>query len=210
VAALMRTGDTFRLLKVNMDGVREIRAQGQPVRRVVPTPGLAVFDSIFYAMTRPVPADRRHLVVTFTDGFDDWSIIEPGRLPDLVDRSDAVLHAVLYDWPPNEPRPGPYRFRFNADGSSTVLAAGLPESALRVWRASHGELVEAVRRSGGLHHSISQGVDPLEAVLDAFRTSYVLQYTPTDVEVAGWHEIDVAITRPGRFDVRARRGYHGG
>ena len=38
----------------------------------------------------------------------------------------------------------------------------------------------------------------------------MLRYTPTGVRAGGWHEIVVKITRPGSYDVRARRGYEGG
>jgi hypothetical protein len=46
--------------------------------------------------------------------------------------------------------------------------------------------------------------------MEEFRTSYMLRYSPQGVAGAGWHEITVKIARPGKFDVRARRGYEGG
>jgi hypothetical protein len=45
--------------------------------------------------------------------------------------------------------------------------------------------------------------------LNAFRTSYVIQYTPSNVAGPGWHELDVRVTRPARATVRARKGYFG-
>ena len=45
--------------------------------------------------------------------------------------------------------------------------------------------------------------------LEDFRTSYVLRYSPTGVPAGGWHDVDVRLNRPGRFEVRARKGYFG-
>jgi hypothetical protein len=46
-------------------------------------------------------------------------------------------------------------------------------------------------------------------ILDDFRSSYVLFYSPTGVERTGFHTITVNVTRPGLV-VTARRGYFGG
>ena len=45
-------------------------------------------------------------------------------------------------------------------------------------------------------------------VLDDFRASYVLSYTPRGVTSKGWHEV-VVHTRNSRHTVRARKGYDG-
>jgi len=37
----------------------------------------------------------------------------------------------------------------------------------------------------------------------------VLQYVPHGVDAPGWHTVEITITRRGRFDVRARKGYRG-
>jgi hypothetical protein len=47
-------------------------------------------------------------------------------------------------------------------------------------------------------------------ILDEFRQSYILHYQPEGVAAGGWHELKVRVTRPGRYDVQARRGYFGG
>lgn len=207
---LLEPSDRLRWLDVRMEGVREVEVPRQPVTRGVGLArGLPTIDSIVYALSWPVDPDRRHLVIAFTDGFDRWSIITPDRLPALIDRSDAVLHAVLYKRPPSRPSAGGLRMQFGAGGEVRVLDAHLPPNVLRDWRRSFEPLADAVRRSGGLLHAIERGVDPFEQVLDDFRSSYVLRYTPTGVEPGGWHEIDVEVTRSGRYSIRARRGYQG-
>jgi Ca-activated chloride channel family protein len=46
----------------------------------------------------------------------------------------------------------------------------------------------------------------LRSALDQFRSAYVLTYTPSDVERAGDHRLEVRVNRPD-LTVRARRGY---
>jgi hypothetical protein len=46
-------------------------------------------------------------------------------------------------------------------------------------------------------------------ILDDFRSSYVLFYSPSGVDRSGFHAITVDVTRPGAV-VTARRGYFGG
>ena len=43
-------------------------------------------------------------------------------------------------------------------------------------------------------------------VVDEFRQRYLLTYSPSDVEVMGWHEIEVRVSGRARR-VQARRGY---
>ena len=45
--------------------------------------------------------------------------------------------------------------------------------------------------------------------LNDFRTSYVLRYAIQGQAKAGWHELQVRVTRPGEYEVRARKGYFG-
>ena len=45
--------------------------------------------------------------------------------------------------------------------------------------------------------------------LDEFRTSYVLRYSPNGVPARAGTTLEVRLNRPGRFDVRARKGYFG-
>jgi hypothetical protein len=43
-------------------------------------------------------------------------------------------------------------------------------------------------------------------LLDEFRSSYVLHFTPKSRD-SGFHALGVRVTKPGPFEVRARRGY---
>lgn len=136
---------------------------------------VSIIDGLFYALAWPVEADRRHLVVAFTDGFDKWSALDPEMLTRLAGHSDAVLHVVHWDGPG--------------------------------WDANWEMVFGLVQRTGGAVHRMSDARRDLASIIEDFRTSYVLQYRPPGVPAPGWHEIRVRVTRPGRFDVRARKGY---
>lgn len=169
-------------------------------------PGVALTDGLFYALAWPVDADRRHLVVAFTNGQDSYSVIESDRLPALVDRSDAVLHAVLWSSPSASVQPSGRAIMFgNSEGSRAP--SGLAEFPVREWERTFRTLMNAVTRSGGTLRHAAADASAFQAVLDDFRTSYVLSYSPRGVSATGWHELTVKVRRRGSFTVRARKGY---
>ena len=161
--------------------------------------GIALADGLFYALAWPVDADRRHLVVAFTDGWDTTSTIEMDTLPDLAARSDAVLHAVLWIAPGEDSR----------NGGGINYVGGPYAGATRRWQESFDRLDTVVRRTGGTLQRTDKAPDALAEILADFRSSYVLRYSPRGVPLAGWHELGVKISRPGSFKVRARKGYEG-
>jgi hypothetical protein len=163
-------------------------------RELVQTRGSSTLDALFYALTVPVEPDRRHLLVFFTDGRDTWSTLEPRQMAPLVARSDAVIHVVFYDQPPDPGRAPP-------------LLVNSPDPGR--WRASVGALRDAARRTGGHTHQLDDRAAAFRQILDDFRSSYLLRYSPQGVTPGGWHEIAVKVTRPGRFTIRARSGYEG-
>lgn len=68
------------------------------------------------------------------------------------------------------------------------------------------DLTEAT--GGGLFQTESSSA--LEAtfvrIIDEFRHRYLVSYSPTRVDAAGWHRLDVRV-RPRGATVRARPGY---
>jgi len=215
-----------------------VQAASEPISLagISRTPGSSDRDSLFYAFARPVDAGRRHLVVMFTSGRDTWSTLPARDLPELAERGDAVIHVVLYDRvpgvrlpaapPPRTPsgqRPGgdpdppgswmPPRMgenRRTEPRNSMTSGSGHPPGVVAAWRETYDALREVATRTGGQVHWLWQDAVVFERVLDEFRSSYLLRYTPEGVERSGWHELEVKIARPGSFDVRARRGYEGG
>jgi hypothetical protein len=200
-------GDRVRRIAID---ARERLAEAAERRELTIIPGVSLIDGFFYALAQPVGPGRRHLIVGFTGGSGRWSTLEAARLPQLADRSDAVLHAAFWASPDDT-------HKIQVPGQTDDMAASLKALApgpmsprqLAEWRETHEALSEAVRRTGGTVRRVSNSQRAFEEILADFRQSYVLHYTPTGVAPGGWHEIKVSIARPGSFSVRARRGYQG-
>ena len=141
-------------------------------------------DALLYGLLWPEIPDRRHLIIAFTDGIDTFSTVPNDSIPAVAGRVEAVLHAVL--------------------------VRSLQTSRADLVQESVDALQEAVRRTGGEIHRLSRALDDFTQIVEDFRASYVLRYTPKGVERHGWHALAVRVTRPGTFNVRARAGYTGG
>jgi VWFA-related protein len=187
MAGMLRPTDRVRLIRF-ADDVRQIvpmqpATEPLPLDDLKPGQSTSLNDALFVALARPPELNRRHLVVVFTDAEDTWSAIENSSVPVIASRADAVLHVVLstYD-------------------RTTDPSVMTTRQALR----------QAADVTGGDVRYLRDAVGAFRQVLDEFRTSYVLRYTPRGVKREGWHELTVTVTRPGTFTVRARRGYFGG
>lgn len=151
----------------------------------------AVFDSLAVALVSPVPAGRRQLIVLFSDGQDSSSIIEADTLLDVARRSSPTVAVVLSS--PARQRP-----------------ASLVRTASKLGSATVGDLADQIAgETGGFVAAIAAGdnlTSTFRRVLEQFRTSYVLYFTPTGVERNGAHTIEVRVKR-AKVEVRSRRGY---
>ena len=161
--------------------------------------GVALADALFYALAWPIAAERRHVVIAFTDGWDTASAMEMDTLPRIAGRSDAVLHAVLWATPPE-----------GGSGGGLALSGPPSPSFQRTWEQSYRALDQTVQRTGGTLQRTQNATQALAEIISDFRTSYVLRYTPRTVPAPGWHEIKVSVKRPGSFSIRARKGYEAG
>jgi VWFA-related protein len=160
--------------------------------------GVSLVDGLFYALAWPVSADRRHVVISFTDGHDTASALEVDTLSRIAGRSDAVLHAVLWATPQE------------GGTSGGVWMSGQTPSSRRMWEQSYRALDHSVQRTGGTLQRTRNADEALAEILSDFRSSYVLRYTPRQLPAPGWHEIKVGVKRPGGLSVRARKGYEAG
>jgi hypothetical protein len=218
------SSDRFRSLLSPDDSLRIVRAaervHERPMRPAsepaafglfLRTHGTSLNDALVFALMRPVDPDRGHLVVAFTGGLESWSTLGADLIPAIARRADAVLHAVV----PGPPLPAlsvqGYDGLVSDVGHSIGWCCRGPSPRLAAeWRATYDAIDEAVRATGGSLHHISTGAETFQRILDEFRSSYVLRYTPRGVDRAGWHEVHVKVTRPGSFTVRSRKGYEGG
>lgn len=160
--------------------------------------GVALTDALFFAMALPVPPTRRHVVVAFTDGWDTWSILDTETLVPIVENSDALLSAAIW----NGPQSG-------LTSGGGIKVTGFNPSVQRQRERSFRTLESAVAASGGsvLNIGDSNATKSLELLLQDFRESYILHYSPRGVSAPGWHTIVVSLRQPAGAVVKARKGY---
>jgi VWFA-related protein len=188
IAKLLQPEEQMRLMTFD-SRVREIAPMQAPTERL-PIDAIrlgddtSLNDGLLFALARARRPDRRHMVFVFTDGRDTSSVIDSGALLSIASRADALLHIALVH---------------SNDASNAAIDAHL---AL---------LAEAAERTGGaLYPPSARDSDLVPAfarAIEAFRGSYVLYFSPTDVPREGWHTLHVTVRRSGSFDVRARQGY---
>lgn len=198
IAGMLRPDDQFRLLTIGLSVEMPVPWQraGSPITLdMKAVPGISVvYDALFVALTHVPAAGRRHLIVALTDGRDCGSVLDGPRVLDASGRSEAVLHWIYVsaggDFDPN-----------------SVNAWCTPTDAGEV------EYVEqsAVRTGGGKHESRfgDPAVRTFAQILDEFRQSYVLRYSPQGVKTPGWHTVTVQIPAQPALTIKARSGYFG-
>src|SRR6187399_1855204 len=89
IAAMLRPGDRFRLLTIGLSLYRAVdwTEAGRPVELpdIFPVSGISlVYDALYAATAHVVEVGRRHLVVAFTDGDDECSVVRPAELRSLI------------------------------------------------------------------------------------------------------------------------------
>jgi VWFA-related protein len=194
VSRMLRPTDRLRLL---LFGTYARDAFGTVAGGSLPTiPALNVggatsfYNALASALTLYTPTDRRYLVFCLTDGADNTSVITPADLQDLAGRTDGSLYVALLG-----------NSAYNASWGWVPYAGGANTKLLK----------DLTARTGGLfydHPAENSLPKNFRAVLDEFRTSYVLRYTAQGVQKGGWHTVTVT-TKDGRYKVRARPGYQG-
>ena len=208
IAGMLRPGDRIRLITFAGD-IRETvafqPADGDLSLHTLAAAGsTSLFDAVAAAMVRARDGERRHLIVVLTDGVDTSSLLDRDALDDLSRRADAVVYAAVAAPPVPQAPPGPWRnqtepLMFRRSWAPPVSGAR-DAGALRV----------AVDNTGGVWEwlwSIGRAPRGVGRALEWFRTGYVLRYRASGVAARGWHELQVKVTRPGRYEVRARKGY---
>jgi VWFA-related protein len=137
----------------------------------------ALHDAVYVALRLPEPGPRRSAVVVFSDGVDNVSWLSGEDVVEAAGRSGAVVYAV------DAGEPGDPSHRFLKDVAKATGG--------RVWRARKTDDFPA------------RFLD----VLHDIRARYVLSYSPTGVDTAGWHELEVKL-RGRKGDVLARPAYY--
>ena len=168
--------------------MREVRALTPVLAQTsislgAPTGSTSMFDALTISLVAPPEANRRRMVILFTDGRDDSSFTDAESLLEVATRSQmAVFTVAVADGTLRRPERAPQEAVFTALADAT------------------GGTAVVMQRDEDLAGSFVRA-------FDAFRTSYVLRYAYEGPGQRGWHAITVRVKRPGQFQVRARPGY---
>lgn len=198
VVADLQPADRLRLITFNM-GVRRLvdfgeNAAGvdQALASLGGAGSSAVLDALAVALAAADSPGRRRFIVLFSDGQDSASITDPDTLLAVARRSSSTLGIVLGTGPGARPA----TLYGTTPSGSPPTVAGLSE--------------RLARETGGIVTTVSPG-ESLSAsfrrLLQEFRSSYVLYFSPQGVEPGGTHTLDVQVSRPAGVEVRARRAY---
>lgn len=198
VVADLQPADRLRLLTFNM-GVRRLVDFGEPAAGVDQAlaslrgaGSSAVLDALAVSLAAADAPGRRRFIVLFSDGQDSASITDPDTLLGLARRSSSTLGIVL--GAASGARPATLNRASAAASPPTV--AGLSGRLA----GETGGIVTTVEPGESLSASFRR-------LLQEFRSSYVLYFSPQGVERGGTHTIDVRVNRPTGVEVRARRTY---
>jgi VWFA-related protein len=214
IAAVLRPIDQLRVLTFGSD-VDEILALTPagtplPVERIETRMFSSVYDGISAALLRTAQLGRRHLVVGFTDGLENRSILGGDAVVAIAQRTEAVLHLILPDTSARLPVVTEFGDKLALDSERINFQTGSPGSPrpmqpLVNTRTEEPRLEKAVLTTGGDVHIGSSMVDDFKKIFRDFTSSYVLNFHPTGVKSTGWHELAVKVK--GGYTVHARRGY---
>lgn len=214
VLKLFRSGDRVRIVTVenepnevvHLTPALEVEIPQEPPDKVLPKMSYgrssAIYDAVGAVLMRSTPMGRRHLVLTFSEGVDDASVMTANRLLTIASRADAVMHLSK--------RKTALEIAQERTLSGRSSFSWVYSNLL--WPQEPGVLGEACRLTGGTVIN-SLGGSKYEEVLqiiERLRSSYLIRYQATGVEPRGWHRIEVRIRRPGKFTIMARKGYWGG
>jgi VWFA-related protein len=201
-------GDRLRLTLFNtrvtrtMDYTSDVKAVERAIRAATAGGGTALFDAISVTLVSSTAGDRRQLAVFFTDGSDSSSTTSPELLTDVAQRTRATLAFVV----PSSAASPTVTLPTVTKGMITMTP--LP-GQLGARLLNQPLLSSLARETGGTVLPVGSNTSlssAFRSILSAFRSTYVLYYTPTGVDRAGYHRLEVKVKRDGAR-VQARRGY---
>lgn len=218
MANLLKADDRVRLVTFASKVADVIGLQpgttSLPLDRLSAGGGTAFHNALGAALMMNPSADRPQLVFSVTDGVDNSSFLTPRDVVDLAGYSSAALYVALLPSRVFTLIPGQGGSNMGALQGNRFGAeiAGSGPTRIQVEAPHQQALRDAAAVTGGALYTAAANETPpslFRRVLEDFRTTYVLRYSPRGVTQNGWHEI--AVTVPGRRDVtvRARRGYEG-
>lgn len=198
IASMLRPEDRFRLLTIGLSVQTAVPWQpaGKPIALdMIAVPGISlIYDAMVMALAHQPDAGRRHLIVAMTDGEDCGSVVDGGRVLEMSGRTEAVVHWI-------------YVSNSGGSGEYSIPAWCTPNDG------HYEDFMDAsAERTGGAKHKSRFGdpaVQTFAQILDEFRRSYVLRYTPQGVKAGGWHPVRVEVPGQAGLTIKSRSGYFG-
>jgi VWFA-related protein len=178
-AALLSFSEEITLLAAPTVQKETVRAA---LARLRPAGATAAFDALYAALTL-ADSRGRALIVLFTDGDDNTSILGERQLRKVAEHSNAAVHVV------------------GLRGSGSTRD-DVESEQMRAFR-------EIAEGSGGRFwtaESPSRLREAFAAIAAYNAERYVLRYEPQGVKREGWHQLTVRL-RGAKGSVQARRGY---
>lgn len=183
-ARTLTSRDRVRLLSFSHE-IRQLfpyRPGGAPASLDMLSAGGAtsIYDALAAAMMQTRASTARQMILVFTDGADSRSFMDAAALQQLGGLSEAVVHFAV----------------------GTRRGIDIPhKSQLESIAAATGGDVTTFRADNSIPSTFRD-------ILNRFRTSYVLRYTPQGVPREGWHAVSVKVGK-GNYEIRARKGWQG-
>lgn len=184
--------DRLRLVTFNarvhrvMDFTSDIKTVERAVGAVSAGGGTSIFDTITTSIVSADQAERRQLLVLFTDGLDSTSITEPLALYDIVDRMNVAITTVMPTFIGGARGMGP------AQSRARVYA--------RLANDTGGQMIPQLAGGSDLGATFRRA-------LEQFRSTYALRFVPKGVDRGGFHTLTVTVPGRNGLSIRARRGY---
>jgi VWFA-related protein len=169
-------------VQLGVPATRDRRPLLDALDRLQASGATSLNDAVFLGLQlRPATAaDTTSVLLVFSDGHDNSSWLRHGQLVDAVKRSSMLLHVIELLPPDYAPSVRP------------------------------SDLLRELARAGGGRHWTAQKASDLndlfDEALNELRARYLLTYSPSGVDRAGWHDVKVSL-KNARGDVTARPGY---
>jgi VWFA-related protein len=174
----------------------------QALQRFQPLGTTAVYDALFATVALSEDAGRS-VIVLFTDGEDNMSVLDAKQVMTATLRSNALVHAV--GWvdkaPPLPPSATGAQSRVPPTSSSVGGPPPEPQHvfSLRKIAEATGGRFWAADSPERLHKAFAE-------IAEEIGHRYVLRYEPQGVKREGWHRIEVKLKRQ-KGEIQARKGY---
>jgi VWFA-related protein len=167
-----------------------------------PTGATAVYDALFATIALSEDAGRS-VIVLFTDGEDNMSVLDAKQVMTATLRSNVLVHAVAWvdAAPPTPP---------SATGAQSRLPPMISSGGGPPLEPQHLFSLRKIAEATGGRFWTADSPERLRKafaeIAEAMGHRYVLRYEPQGVGREGWHRIEVRLKRQ-KGEVQARKGY---